>query len=77
MKGGQWSVITVVEQRDSVTRICVGCPDMGALTHRALYEHQHARGWLSVSLRLEAEQPHRSEEEKRRAKELLDLVQRH
>jgi hypothetical protein len=72
-----WSTITVVEKRDVLTRICVGCADRGAEIHRALFEQREARGWLSVSLQLEPKQPKRSQAELRRASKLVALVGRH
>lgn len=67
-----WEMITVVEKRDVVTRICSNDGTARAL-HAVLRQQMREQGWLAVSLSTVVEQPFRSAAEVERARKIIAL----
>lgn len=66
-------MITVVENRDTVTRLCIEREEQARATHATLRKHMVAKGWLTVTLSTVSQQPCRTDAEVARVRMLINL----
>lgn len=70
----EWEMITIVESRNIVTRLCIGCDGPAQNALMALRDLMRGKGWLAVTLSRVPQQPQRSHEELERVRAIMNLI---